>query len=122
MKRFLLRISFITFMLAAIGAIVFVLFAAEFYMPIFPLLLILLYGFTILSFYIQYNYLKKSFAQFTRVHMITTLLRLFVYSLILVLFLALSGENVASFMVVIATLYIVFSILETKELSGYSGK
>ncbi len=52
--------------------------------------------------------------------MLVTLVRLFVYSAIVVGYLILSGSNIATFVVVIAVLYIVFTFLETKELSKQS--
>jgi hypothetical protein len=52
--------------------------------------------------------------------MIVTLLRLFVYSAVIILYLIFSGDRVAGFVIFVAVLYILYAIMEATSLSRKS--
>ena len=49
--------------------------------------------------------------------MIVTLMRLFVYSTVVILYLVLNGDGVAGFVIFIGVLYILYAILESTALT-----
>lgn len=122
MNEFLLKITGVTLIIAIIGSILFYSFFSEFYLPVFPYLLLFFYSFTILTHAVQISPAKNSFQKFARIHMIVTLLRLFVFSAVIILYLIFMKEKVASFIVVVVLLYIVYTFLETRELTRISAK
>lgn len=120
MKEFLLKITGTTLILVIIGGILFHYFFDRYYLQVFPYLLLFFYLFTILTHAVQIAPARNSFSKFARMHMVITLLRLFVFSAIIILYLIFFTEKVASFVVVVAILYIVYTFLETKELTRKS--
>ena len=117
MKEFLLKITGATLILVIIGGILFHYFLNCYYLNVFPFLLLFFYSFTILTHAVQISPAKSSFSKFARIHFIITLLRLFVFSAIIILYLIFFREKVASFIVVVVILYIVYTFLETRELA-----
>jgi hypothetical protein len=117
MKEFLLKITGVTSILVIIGGILFHFFLSCYYLNVFPFLLLFFYSFTILTYAVQISPAKSSFSKFSRIHLIITLLRLFVFSAIIILYLIFFRENVASFIVVVVILYIVYTFIETRELT-----
>jgi hypothetical protein len=117
MKEFLLKITGTTLILAIVGGIIFHYFFESYYLQIFPFLLLFFYSFTLLTHALQSAQAKNNFSKFARIHMVVTLLRLFVFSAIIILYLIFFREKVASFVVVVAILYIVYTFLETRELT-----
>jgi O-antigen/teichoic acid export membrane protein len=117
MNKFLLKITGVTLILAIIGSILFYYFFEDYYLPVFPYLLLFFYSFSILTHAVQVLPAKNSFSKFARIHMVVTLLRLFVFSAIIILYLIFLKEKVASFVVVVVILYIVYTFLETRELT-----
>lgn len=117
MKSFLLKTIGVTVVLAVAGGVVLGVFLPLHYSPVFPFLLLFAFCFTIISYHFQAGRIKNKFSEFTRIHMVVTLIRLFSYSAIVVGYLLFSGKNIVSFVVIIALLYIIYTFLETRELT-----
>ncbi len=122
MKSFLKKITATTFLLAFVGGILFTFFFEDSFTPVFLFLLLFFYLFTIISHSYQSLRLKANFASFVRTHMIFTILRLFVYSAVIIVYLIFNQENVISFVAVVVVLYIVYTFLETRELTRQTGR
>jgi len=117
MKSFLLKTIWLTVVLAVAGGVVFGFFLPHHFSPFSPFLLLFAFCFTIISYHFQAGRIKNKFSEFTRIHLLFTLIRLFAYSAIVVGYLVFSGKNIVSFVVIIALLYIVYTFLETRELT-----
>ncbi len=122
MKSFLLKITAITFLLAIAGGIFFTFFFEESFTPVLLFLLLFFYLFTIVSHAYQSSRIKANFATFVRTHMIFTILRLFVYSAVIIGYLIFNQEKVISFVAVTVILYIIYTFLETRELTRLTGR
>jgi len=122
MKSFLLKITAITFLLAIAGGIFFTFFFEESFTPVLLFLLLFFYLFTIVSHAYQSSRIKANFATFVRTHMIFTILRLFVYSAVIIGYLIFNQERVISFVAVTVVLYIIYTFLETRELTCLTGR
>lgn len=120
MKEFLLKITGATLILVIIGGILFYYLFDRYFLQVFPYLLLFFFLFTILTHALQIGPARNNFSKFARIHMIVTLLRLFVFSAIIILYLIFLREKVASFIVVVVILYIVYTFIETRELTRIS--
>ena len=122
MKSFLLKISAITFLLALAGIILFRFFFENSFTPVLLFLLLFFYLFTIISHAYQSSRVKANFTSFARTHMIFTILRLFVYSAVIIGYLIFNQEEVVSFVAVVVVLYIIYTFVETWELTRLAGR
>jgi O-antigen/teichoic acid export membrane protein len=120
MKSFLLKISIATLIMAAAGGIIFKLIMPGFYEPAFLLVLLICFVFTIIIHGWQIKAIRKGFVHFAKTNMIVTVSRLFFYAAIVIIYLIFNQENITAFIVVVAILYLVYNVLETKELTGFS--
>jgi len=119
MKSFLFKITGITFLLALAGGILFTYLFVEYYSPVLLFVLLFFYFYTIISHIYQSSRVKANFASFMRTHMIFTILRLFVYSAVIIVYLIFNQEKAISFIAVVVVLYTIYTFLETRELTRY---
>lgn len=117
MKPYLLKLSGVTALAALSGWIIFQLFFPDHYPRILPLILLMFFAFTLISHTLQVRAAGKSFAQFTKVNMIITISRLFLYTGVIILYLVLNKQNIVSFVATFASLYIIYTILEIREIA-----
>jgi hypothetical protein len=116
-KTYLVRLMLLTVLLAGTGSLLFLTVAKVHYFVLFPFVLIFFFLFSFSTHLYQLKYSGRNLAGFARSHMVVTLLRLVVYSAVVVLYFILSGEKAISFVVVIAVLYTSFTIFETRSLT-----
>jgi hypothetical protein len=114
--RFLKKLIFTTLAIAVLMVIVFYNFLKPYYTPFLPFLLIFVFGFTFLSFSYLVKTAEKDFGRFIRKTMVITVLRLFVYVLITVLYAVYVKHNLASFVISTGVFYLIFTSLEVYEL------
>lgn len=114
--HFLKKLIITTLLLAITMAIVFIFFLRPYYIPVLPFLLIFVFGFTFLSF----SYLMKGtdhdFGKFIRASMAITVIRLFVYILMTVLYAVYIKAGLICFVVALGLFYLIFTSLEVYEL------
>ena len=120
LKRFIAKIIGIGVIIALIGWLGFSLFVPQYYLPIFPFLLVFFMIITILVYAYQINLAKKDIAKFTRSNMIATFVKLIIYSIFAVVYIANDSENAAVFVVGLLFLYLIFSFLEVSEISRFA--
>jgi hypothetical protein len=114
--RFLKKLIVTTLSLAVILIISFSFIFRSYYIPVLPFLLIFVFGFTFLSFSFLVKVGDKDFGKFIRTLMVITVIRLFVYVLITVLYAAFIKAGLFCFVIVLALFYLVFASLEVYEL------
>lgn len=112
MKQFFINISLITILLAFIGWLVFSQFVPQYYLPVFPFLLLFFAVSSALIYAYQFQLAKKSVAKFTRSTMLITFFKLFLYSAVAVIYIAFDTENAKVFVIVLMLLYVVFTAFE----------
>lgn len=117
-----MKITAVSILLLICGWIFFHWILPGHFSMVYPLLLLLFYLFTLLSHNFQTKAIDKGFNRFAQTNMIITIVRLFFFSAVIVLYLIWVREQIAGFITATALLYIIFSFLETRELTRYSRK
>lgn len=116
MKKFVIHIFLISVILGLVSWLVFSKVIPQFYLPAFPFLILFFAGFTILIHYYQLKMAKKNMAKFTRSNMLVTFIKLFLYSVVAIVFIATDRNNAKVFVVYFVLLYVVFTIYEVFSL------
>lgn len=116
-KRFFLKILIATVALALIGGIVFYFFIPQHYVPVLPGLLLFFALVTLLIHAWQLNLAKKNVAKVTRSSMIATMLRLFLYSAVAIIYIAIRPENALVFVICLMVFYVVYTYIEIVDLT-----
>lgn len=122
MKQFIVKVLGISTVLALIGWVVFALLIPAYYLPVLPLMLLFFLIVTILVHAWQVKILKTSVSKFARNNMLITFLKLVIYSVFAIVYIATNPENALIFVVNLFILYAVFTILEVSETSKMSAK
>lgn len=120
MKRFIVRLTGLTLAVALIGWLVFSLVFPQYYLPVFPYLLIFFYVVTLAIHAWQLRLAKKDLGKFTRSNMLITFFKLILYSVFAVVYIANDRENAFVFVVALFLLYLIFSFVEVVETSRIS--
>ena len=118
MKQFIVIITIISATVALIGWLVFSKFIPQYYIPIFPFLLIFFAVASVLVHAYQLHLAKKDMGKFTRSNMIITFLKLFLYSAFAVIYIAVDTKNAKVFVICFALLYIIYTVSEVLSLTG----
>lgn len=116
-KRFLNKILIATIVLAAAGALVFYFFIPQHYVQILPLLLLFFALVTALIHRWQLKLAQKDEAKVTRSSMIATMLRLFLYSAVAIVYIAIEPENALVFVICLMIFYVVYTYIEIVDLT-----
>lgn len=122
MKKFIINISIITISLALIGWMVFSQFIPQYYLPVFPFLLLFFAVVSVLIYAYQLQLAKKDMAKFTRSTMLITFLKLFLYSAVAVVYIAIDTENALVFVIGLMILYVVFATFEVTSALKLTSK
>jgi len=122
MKSFITKVLIAGATLALIGWLVFTLFLPEYYLPVLPYTLLLFVMVTIVVHAWQLNLAKKDLAKFARYGMLITFLKLVIYTIFAVVYIANNTDNVITFVIVLMVLYVVFTFLEVRELMRVTKK
>ena len=120
MKSFIAKLAGLTLIASLVGWLVFSLLLPQYYLPIFPWLMLFFFLFTLIIHAYQLNLSKKDFGKFTRSNMLITFVKLIVYSVLAVLYIALDKENALPFVICLFLLYLIFTFFEVVELSKIS--
>lgn len=120
MKRFLAKILLLTLALALIGWLFFTLFFPEYYLPVFPYLLGFFFIVTVAIHAYQIKLAQKDIGKFTRSNMLVTFLKLIIYSVVAVVYIASDSENALPFVIGLMLLYLVYSFVEVSEITRFS--
>lgn len=120
MKQFTLKILGVAVALALLGGVVFSLFLPQYYLPVLPFLLLFFVVVTLLIHAYQLNLAKKNIAKFARNNMLITFVKLVLYSVVAVAYIAFDSENAVIFVVCIMLIYLIFTFIEVVEISRIS--
>jgi hypothetical protein len=120
MKKFVVKIVGVSAVLVLTGWLVFSIFLPEYYLTVLPFTLLFFLVVTISVHAWQLNMAKKDLAKFTRSNMLLTFLKLVVYSVFAVVYIAFDHEHALVFVICLMILYIVFTFLEVSDLTRIS--
>ena len=112
MKKFIINIAVISIVLSLTGWLIFSQFIPQYYLPVFPFLLVFFVLTAIAIHAYQLQLAKKDMAKFTRSNMIITFLKLFLYSAVASVYIAIDQQNAKVFVVCFILLYVVFTVFE----------
>jgi hypothetical protein len=116
MKKYIQNLLIVVLIIAFISWLVFTRFIPQFYLPVFPFI-VLFYAVISASIYAyQLQLASKDVGKFTRSIMLVTFLKLFLYSAVAILFIAVDRENAKIFVACYLFLYVVFTIFEVFSL------
>jgi hypothetical protein len=121
-SKLLTKILAATMILAIAGWIIFYYVVPQHYLPVLPLMLLFFAMVTLITYSYQLRLAKKDMGKFIRVNMIMSILRLALYSLFAIVYLANNSDKAAVFVGGLITVYIVFTILEISGLARVSRK
>ena len=122
MKRFIIKILIATAVLFFTGWLVFTFLAPQYYLPVFPWMLLFFLMVTLLIHSWQLGLAKKDIAKFSRYSMLISFLKLVVYSAFAITYLAIGSENLLVFVICLMLTYIVFTSIEVWELMRVTRK
>lgn len=122
MKQFIVKILVVSIVMSLIGWFVFTYYLPEYYLPVLPYTLLFFLIITLWVHAMQIRVAKKDFGKFARANMLATFLKLVIYSVFAIVYIANDSENALVFVVCLAIIYSIFSFLEVSELSKISNK
>ncbi|MFV0590097.1 MAG: hypothetical protein ACK5M7_01815 [Draconibacterium sp.] len=122
MKSFITKLTVLTLAIALIGWLVFSMFLPEYYLPVFPFLLGLFFLVTLVIHSYQLKVAKKDIGKFARSNMLITFIKLMLYSIVAVIYIALKKENAIPFVAVLMILYLLYSFFEVSETTKITKK
>ena len=120
LKNFAVKLTKITLTILILGLMLFSLVIPGHYLPVFPLLLLFFFAITLIIYRYQLNLAKKDMGKFTRSVMVVTFLKLVLYSVVAVVYIALKPENALPFVIGLMALYLIYTIFEVAEISKIS--
>jgi hypothetical protein len=122
MKKFIINITIITATLILVGWLIFTQFIPQYYLPVFPFLLLFFAVMSVLIHAYQLQVAKKDMAKFTRSNMLTTFFKLFLYSAVAIIYIAADKVNAKVFVICFVLLYLIFTIFEVTSLVSITSK
>lgn len=118
MKNYILKIIVLCLVLAIAGALLFLLVIPQFYLPVFPWVLLFFAVSSVAIHAWQTKMAKSDMGKFARGNMILTFLKLVLYSVFAVIYIATDTENAKVFVAAFLFIYLVFSVFEVIMLAG----
>ena len=118
MKKYIQNLLVLLLVIVLISWLIFSKFVPQYYLPIFPFI-VLFYLLVSVSIHVyQLRLATKDVGKFTRSIMLITFLKLFLYSAVAIIFIAIDRENAKIFVACFMSLYVVFTIFEVFSLLG----
>jgi Mn2+/Fe2+ NRAMP family transporter len=118
MKSYLIKLFLLTIALAAGGAILFTFALPQYYLPVFPWVLLFFVVSSAVIHAYQMRMAKSDMGKFTRGNMILTFVKLLLYSAFAIIYFAIDTENAKVFVAVFLSIYLVFAVFEVISLAG----
>lgn len=116
MKKFVVNIILISVILLIIGWVIFSMVIPQYYLPVLPFILMFFVVSSVAIHAYQLQFSKKDTAKFTRSNMIITFLKLFLYSAVAIIYIAVDTQNAKIFVICFILLYVIFSVFEVLSL------
>ncbi len=111
-KKFGIRLVILSIIVFSISAIVFTQFLKEYYLQIFPYVLIFFVAITFINFVIIQKSSKHRISRFANSFMLSITLKLIIYSIFIAAYLFFNRENAIPFVIVFMCLYLIYTVFE----------
>ena len=118
MKQYLLKMLSLAVFLVITGWVVFTFVLPQYYLPVFPFVLLFFVLFSVAIHTWQTHLSKSTMGKFTRSNMILTFLKLLFYSAFVIIYIATDRENAKIFTIVFMIHYLVFTTFEVILLTS----
>jgi len=122
MKNYTIKLIVLTLVLATAGALLFLTVVSQFYLPVFPWVLLFFAASSAGIHAYQLHMAKSDMGKFTRGNMILTFVKLLIYSAFAIIYIAIDTENAKVFVAVFLFLYLIFAVFEVISLAGLSNR
>lgn len=116
MKKYIINLLGVVLIIALISWLVFTKFVPQYYLPVFPFLVLFYVVISVSIYAYQVRLASKDMGKFTRSIMLVTFLKLILYSAVAILFIAIDRENAKIFVACFMSLYVIFTIFEVFSL------
>ncbi len=116
-RRFLFRLIALTCLLFLTSMIIFRFILKDYYLPVFPYMMLLFFIVTAITHIYQIVLIKKNIAKFARSNMLSTTFKLLIYSGFSIIYLAINSEKAIPFIIFLFLLYLIYTIFEVIELT-----
>jgi len=116
MKSFIIRTLSLSLIIAALAFIIFYYLIPQFYLPIFPFLLLFFVVVTIGIHSFLTKAGKKRIRQFSTFYMGSVTAKLFIYLIFIIVYVLTNKENAIPFIIMFFILYLLFTFFETYSL------
>jgi hypothetical protein len=120
MRNYIIKLIALTLVLAVVGAVLFIIVVPQFYLPVFPWVLLFFAASSAGIHTYQLHMAKSDMGKFTRGNMILTFAKLLIYSAFAIIYIAIDTKNAKTFVAVFLILYLVFAVFEVISLAGLS--
>lgn len=116
MKKYIQNLLIVISVVLIIAWLVFSKIIPQYYLPVFPFIILFFALVSVSIHAYQARLATKNTGKFTRSIMVITLLKLFVYSAVAVLYIAVDKVNAKIFIIEFMSLYLVFTVFEVFSL------
>ncbi len=114
--RFVKSLVITTVIIVIVGVIFYSLTPAEFYSYTFPYLLAFFMLASVLVYHFMLKAIDKRPARFVNIFLLTTMIKLFAYMAVMIIFALLNREDARAFIVTFFILYMVYTSVEVSSL------
>lgn len=118
LKTFIIKILSFSLILSAISFVLFYLLIPQFYLQVFPFLIVFFVVLTIGMHLVLTRAGKKEIRQFSTYFMGSITAKLFIYLIFIIIYVFTDRENAVPFLLTFLCLYILFTFFETYSLLG----
>lgn len=119
LKKFIVLGFFITLLLAVIGYFLFTVVFNPYYQVILPFVLLFVFLFTTVIHAILLKTARKKPKKLINRFLMLTGLKMMIYLLIMIIYLVISKQDSAPFLITFLIVYLVFSFFETLSILSY---
>lgn len=118
LSEFIKKISWLSFVICVLAFIIYFFAIPQYYLPVFPVIIILFYSVSTAAHYFLLKSLSARLAQFTNTFMLATSAKLMVYMLFAVIYLLINKKQAVNFLIPFAALYFIFLIFDVVQISN----
>ncbi len=117
MKSYIIKILSISIIVSVIAFLLFYFALQQYYLQIFPIMILFFIVSNIAVHYILSKAGKKNIRQFSTYFMASIGLKLFVYMVFIISYVVMNREHATNFVIQFFALYIIYTIYETQATS-----
>jgi len=118
-KKYVLKLFIFTIIIGLIGAVLFLRVFKNYYLPVFPCLLIFYFLITFLAHIFLLVATKRNTSRFASMFMLSSMLKMVVYIIFIVIYLLINRDDTIPFLITFFSGYLLFSIFEVKSFISY---